>query len=162
MLTRKIHTDIVLWKFSLRCASLQQPWCERKRPVLCLILVCFIDNIYCRHNKVHCHFSHSPTMPRFNGWGWRRGGLERRGWIHRRRSGQVIWPQKNNNVLKWTIFNVYSNASVGETSLDRLACSLGGKSVLQPVLRMVQPMMHHGNGILSLADYLNELIFVFR
>lgn len=38
-----------------------------------------------------------------------------------------------------------SNASVGETSLDRLACSLGGKSVLQPVLRFVQPMMHHEN-----------------
>lgn len=49
------------------------------------------------------------------------------------------------DVDEYTDEDVDSNASVGETSLDRLACSLGGKSVLQPVLRIVQPMMHHEN-----------------
>lgn len=34
-----------------------------------------------------------------------------------------------------------SNATVGETSLDRLACALGGKVVLQPCLGFISPMM---------------------
>jgi hypothetical protein len=36
------------------------------------------------------------------------------------------------------------NATIGETSLDRLACALGGKTVLQPALAIIQPMTQQG------------------
>ena len=38
---------------------------------------------------------------------------------------------------------VSSNAVVGESSLDRLSCALGGKTVLQCILNTVQTMLQN-------------------
>jgi hypothetical protein len=38
---------------------------------------------------------------------------------------------------------LYSNAVVGESSLDRLACALGGKTVLNYILTTVQTMLQN-------------------
>lgn len=41
-----------------------------------------------------------------------------------------------------------SNAVVGESSLDRLACALGGKTVLNYILSTVQTMLQNRKGTL--------------
>lgn len=38
----------------------------------------------------------------------------------------------------------FSNAVIGESSLDRLACALGGKTVLNYILTTVQTMLQNG------------------
>lgn len=43
-----------------------------------------------------------------------------------------------------------SNAVVGESSLDRLACALGGKTVMNYILTTVQSMLQHGRALFSL------------
>lgn len=47
----------------------------------------------------------------------------------------------DNEVLKMKKIFLFSNAVVGESSLDRLACALGGKTVLNYILTTVQTML---------------------
>lgn len=46
-------------------------------------------------------------------------------------------------ILKIVISIKYSNAVVGESSLDRLACALGGKTMLNYILTTVQTMLQN-------------------
>ena len=39
--------------------------------------------------------------------------------------------------------HLFSNAVVGESSLDRLACALGGKTMLNYILTTVQTMLRN-------------------
>ena len=45
-----------------------------------------------------------------------------------------------------------SNAVIGESSLDRLACALGGKTVMSYILTTVQSMLQHGRSFLFAED----------
>lgn len=47
-------------------------------------------------------------------------------------------------VLKVHSYEIFSNASIGESSLDRISCSLGGKFVLNSFLHIVPRMMQDG------------------
>ena len=38
----------------------------------------------------------------------------------------------------------FRNATIGETSLDRVSCALGGKTVLQPTLQHVTGLLKSG------------------
>ena len=53
-----------------------------------------------------------------------------------------------------TFFPVFSNAVVAESALDRLACSLGGKTMLPHILANVPPMLQNSKYLGSL--YMNE------
>ena len=41
------------------------------------------------------------------------------------------------------IYVTFSNAVVGESSLDRLACALGGKTMLNYILTTIQTMLQN-------------------
>lgn len=50
-----------------------------------------------------------------------------------------------------------SNATIGETSLDRIACALGGKTVLAPCLARISPIMQSGKAILSYSLIVSDI-----
>lgn len=54
-----------------------------------------------------------------------------------------------------------SNAVVGESALDRLACGLGGKTVLQHITTNVPPMLANrkSRGCLTFALAVNVQLF---
>ena len=49
-----------------------------------------------------------------------------------------------NVVLLTVILSVHSNSVAGESSLDRLACGLGGKTVLPHIIVTVPQMLQNG------------------
>ena len=59
--------------------------------------------------------------------------------------GKIFVPNVHDMIIKWFIFFffIYSNAVVGESSLDRLACALGGKTVMTYILTTVQTMLQN-------------------
>ena len=47
------------------------------------------------------------------------------------------------DVFKFQYF-VFSNSVVGESSLDRFTCALGGKTILPYIINIVPSMLQHG------------------
>jgi len=41
------------------------------------------------------------------------------------------------------LFVIFSNAFIGERSLDRFACALGGKTIFNYILKTVQTMLQN-------------------
>lgn len=51
-------------------------------------------------------------------------------------------------VRSWSLVLRYSNPITGESAMDRLACALGGKTMLPHILTNVNNMLGHGESSL--------------
>jgi hypothetical protein len=54
-----------------------------------------------------------------------------------------------------------SNAVVGESSLDRLSCALGGKTMLNYILTTVQTMLQNRNKFIFIKTRNKNILFFF-
>jgi len=63
-------------------------------------------------------------------------------------------PEGCKAALTYAVFVLHSNPIAGESALDRLACGLGGKTMLPHITTNIPPMLQ--NGLLLL-----HLMFIF-
>ncbi len=59
---------------------------------------------------------------------------------------RIVWQKRGTTVVdySWFLFPYYSNAIAGESALDRLACALGGKTMLPHILQNVPQLLSNG------------------